>query len=239
METKLPGTEDREQQYYEGLLARIREIRKSERDPVIKISDIVGLTSDRYRDESNEALATLFSLPAKMSFEDCVRMANFVVLAAESCAMHNNELTATFLASMVKQELNSIKNKNGIYDFQSFNAEYKMDEEGNPECALLPEELKDFKGGSMILKIEDMDRFVDTFCSRNTYYRRAYAILADLDKEVLESLEAGVFKDWISIEYKELGYAMFQFSHFEADLREPDSQYRTLYVVYRYDTTVS
>ena len=45
----------------------------------------------------------------------------------------------------------------------------------------------------MILKIEDMDRFIDTFCSRDTYYRRAYAILADLDKEVLESLETGEF----------------------------------------------
>ena len=91
----------------------------------------------------------------------------------------------------------------------------------------------------MILKIEDMDRFIDTFCSRDTYYRRAYAILADLDKEVLESLEAGIFKDWIWVDYKDFGDAMFEFSHFEVDLREPDSKYRTLYVVYRYDTTIS
>ena len=221
------------------MLAKIREIRKSERDPVTKISDIVSLTSDKDRDDSNEALATLFVLPANMSYEDSVRMANFVVLAAENCVIYKNELTATYLASLVKQELNSIMNKYGIYDFPSFNAEYEMDEEGNPEYALLPEELKNFKGGSMILKIEDMDRFIDTFCSRNTYYRRAYAILADLDKEVLESLEAGIFKDWIWIDYKEEGDAMFQFSHFEVDLREPDSQYRTLYVVYRYDTTIS
>ena len=41
------------------------------------------------------------------------------------------------------------------------------------------------------------------------------------------------------ISLKDWGDAMFQFSHFEVDLREPDSQYRTLYVVYRYDTTVS
>ena len=33
MEIKLPGTEDREQQYYKDLLAKIREIRKSERGP--------------------------------------------------------------------------------------------------------------------------------------------------------------------------------------------------------------
>lgn len=221
------------------MLAKIREIRKSERDPITKISDIVSLTSDKDRDDSNEALATLLALPANMSYEDSVRMANFVVLAAESCVIYKNELTATYLASLVKQELNSIKNKYGIYDFPSFNAEYEMDEEGNPEYALLPEELKDFKGGSMILKLEDMDRFIDTFCSRNTFYRRAYDILHELDKRVLESLEAGDFQTWIDIDYKDGGSVFFEFSHFEVDLREPDSQYRTLYVVYRYDTTAS
>ena len=56
---------------------------------------------------------------------------------------------------------------------------------------------------------------------------------------VLEELEAGEFSSWIDVEYKDGGWAYFEFSHFEVDLREPDSQYRTLYVVYRYDTTAS
>jgi hypothetical protein len=60
-----------------------------------------------------------------------------------------------------------------------------------------------------------------------------------LDKKVLESLEQGKFEEWIYVDYKDFGDAIFQFSHFEIDLREPDSQYRTLYVVYRYDTIVS
>lgn len=231
--------EEKEQQYYKDLLAKIREIRKSERSPLTKISDIISLTSDKDRHESNEALATLIALPANMKYDDNVRMANYVVLAAEGCAMQKNELTATYLASLVKQEMNSIKNKYGIYDFPSFNAEYEMDENGNPEYALLPEELKNFKGDSMVLKIEDCDRLVDTFCSRNTYYRRAYAILADLDNQVLECIEDGRFPTWFLIPYKEEGDAMFEFSHFEVDLREPDEKYRTLYVVYRYDTTVS
>ena len=239
MEIKLPGTEDREQQYYKDLLAKIREIRKSERSPVTKINDIVNLTSDKDRDESNEALATLLALPYNMSFEDSVRMANYVVLVAEECAVFEQPLTATFLASQVKRDLNSIKNKYGIYDFPSFNPEYEMDEDDNPENALLPEELKNFKGDSMVLKIEDCDRLIDTFCSRNTYYRRAFSILADLDNRVLECVEDGVFPKWFLIPYKEEGDAMFEFSHFEVDLREPDSQYRTLYVVYRYDTTIS
>ena len=33
MEIKLPGTEDREQQYFDNLLARVRDIRASERTP--------------------------------------------------------------------------------------------------------------------------------------------------------------------------------------------------------------
>ena len=225
--------------YYKTLLKKIREIRKSERSPMTKISDIVSLTTDKDRDESNEALATLLSLPYNMSFEYVVRMANYVVLAAESCAIHKNALTATYLASLVEQDLNSIKNKYGIYDFPSFNAEYETDEEGNPEYALLPEGLKKFKGHSMVLKIEDMDRLVDIFCSRDTHYRRAYAILADLDQQVLDCLEEGRFPTWFYIPYKDGGDAMFEFMHFEVDLREPDEKYRTLYVVYRYDTTVS
>ena len=32
---------------------------------------------------------------------------------------------------------------------------------------------------------------------------------------------------------------MFEFSHFEVNTNEPDNDYRTLYVVYRYDTTIS
>ena len=41
MEIKLPGTEDREQQYFDDLLARIRDIRASERTPKQKVADIL------------------------------------------------------------------------------------------------------------------------------------------------------------------------------------------------------
>ena len=138
-------------------------------------------------------------------------------------------------------------NNQHIYEYPSFSGIYDdedVDEEEEmplvPETTVrLPKELEGFKGGSMILKLEDMDRFIDTFCSRNTFYRRAYDILHELDKRVLESLEEGAFPQWTDVEYKDGGWANFEFSHFEVDLREPDSQYRTLYVVYRYDTTAS
>ena len=127
--------------------------------------------------------------------------------------------------------------KQDVYDYPSFQGVYEEDDEGGQVS--LPEELQNFKGSSMVLKIEDMDRLIDTFCSRDTYYKRAYAILADLDKEVLDCVETGVFPQWILVPYKDGGDAMFEFSHFECDLREPDEKYRTLYVVYRFDTTVS
>ena len=46
MEIKLPGTEDREQQYFDNLLARVRDIRASERTPRQKVADIISLASD-------------------------------------------------------------------------------------------------------------------------------------------------------------------------------------------------
>ena len=237
MEVKL-NTENTEK-YYENLLAKIREIRKSERSPEAKVLKIICLASDNDSPASDPSKAELFVLLSKYNYAGQVRLANFIMYIAESCALNENAPTIEFLLSITKQELSSIMNNQGIYDFPSFAAEYETDEDGHPEYALLPEELKNFKGGSMVLKIEDMDRLIDTFCNRNTYYRRAYAILADLDQRVLDSVDDGAFEEWIMIPYKDDGDAMFQFSHFEVDLREPDESYRTLYVVYRYDTTCS
>lgn len=126
-----------------------------------------------------------------------------------------------------------------IYQNPSYQGVPLYAKEDDEHYACLPEELKGFKGLSMILKVEDMERMTDTFCSVNTHYRRAYAILADLDKQVMECMESGKFPLWIDIPYKEDGDALFEFSHFELDLSEPDPRYRTLYVVYRYDNTAS
>ena len=89
--------------------------------------------------------------------------------------------------------------------------------------------------------------------AEKAYNAETYQIVSDMvylcrsetpDREgqiqaLLESLEEGAFPQWTDVEYKDGGWANFEFSHFEVDLREPDSQYRTLYVVYRYDTTAS
>jgi hypothetical protein len=245
MEIKLPGTEDREQQYFDNLLARVRDIRASERTPRQKVADIISLASDYDKVDAIPLLSLLNSQMTALGTNGDLRFANCMIMSVERWAECHHPLTMKDIETSLREWLMGADNNQHIYEFPSFSGICEDDEEDNEENLIpdttvsLPKELAGFKGGSMILKIEDMDRFIDTFCSRNTYYRRAYDILAELDKQVLESLEAGTFPQWIDVDYKDGGWAFFEFSHFEADLREPDSQFRTLYVVYRYDTTAS
>lgn len=245
MEIKLPGTEDREQQYFDNLLARVRDIRASERTPRQKVADIISLAMDYDKVDAAPLLSLLNSRMTALGTNGDLRFANCMIMSVERWAECHHPLTMKDIETSLREWLMGADNNQHIYEFPSFSGICEDDEEDNEENLIpdttvsLPKELAGFKGGSMILKIEDMDRFIDTFCSRNTYYRRAYDILAELDKQVLESLEAGTFPQWIDVDYKDGGWAFFEFSHFEADLREPDSQFRTLYVVYRYDTTAS
>ena len=245
MEIKLPDTEDREQQYFDNLLARIRDIRASERTPRQKVADMISLATDYAQEDAAPLLSLLNSRMTALGTNGDLRFANCMIMSVERWAEFHHPMTMKDIETSLREWLMDADNNQHIYEFPSFSGICEDDEEDNADNLIsditvsLPKELAGFKGGSMILKIEDMDRFMDTFCSRNTYYRRAYDILAELDKQVLESLEVGAFPQWIDVEYKEEGWAYFEFSHFEADLREPDSQFRTLYVVYRYDTTAS
>lgn len=237
MEIKLPGTEDKEQQYYDSLLARIREIRASEKTPKQKAADIVKCASNYEREDANVLKSMLCTRMTLLSYNGEARFINCLIMLIERMVELHQPLTIESIEEQSRICLDNTKGNLDIYEYPSFSGIFKDDEDGG--IVTLPKELENFNGGSMILKIEDMDRFIDTFCSRDTYYRRAYAILADLDKEVLESLETGEFNEWVSVSYKDFGDAIFEFSHFEVDLREPDSQFRTLYVVYRYDTSAS
>jgi len=221
--------------YFEELLLRIRDIRSSERSAMQKITDVIVSAADY--DGSNSLRR--FSGYAKLLSErgETERFANRLLLYAETSAKMQKVLYGKDIEVLAHEFLYDNSFKQDVYDYPSFQGVYEEDDEGGQVS--LPEELQNFKGSSMVLKIEDMDRLIDTFCSRDTYYKRAYAILADLDKEVLDCVETGVFPQWILVPYKDGGDAMFEFSHFECDLREPDEKYRTLYVVYRFDTTVS
>ena len=244
MEIKLSGIEDKENKYFDDLLTKIREIRASERTPRQKVADIISLAMDYDKEGAVPLLSLLNSRMTALGTNGDLRFANCMIMSVERWAECHHPLTMKSIEEQQRYWLMDADNNQHIYEYPSFSGIYEDDEEEEdslvPETMVsLPKELEGFKGGSMILKIEDMDRFIDTFCSRNTYYRRAYDILHELDKRVLESLEAGEFQAWIDIDYKDGGSVFFEFSHFEVDLREPDSQYRTLYVVYRYDTTAS
>ena len=247
MEIKLSGIEDKENKYFDDLLTKIREIRASERTPRQKVADIISLAMDYDKEGAVPLLSLLNSRMTALGTNGDLRFANCMIMSVERWAECHHPLTMKSIEEQQRYWLMDADNNQHIYEYPSFSGIYDdedVDEEEEmplvPETTVrLPKELEGFKGGSMILKLEDMDRFIDTFCSRNTFYRRAYDILHELDKRVLESLEEGAFPQWTDVEYKDGGWANFEFSHFEVDLREPDSQYRTLYVVYRYDTTAS
>jgi hypothetical protein len=221
--------------YFDELLEKIRDIRASERNAMQKISDVIASTADY---DGATSLRRFTGYAKQLGEQGATeRFANRLLLYAEISAKMQKTLYGKDIEVLAHEFIYNNSFKQDIYDYPSYQGVYEEDAEGG--YVSLPDELQDFKGISMVLKIEDMDRLIDTFCSRNTYYKRAYTILADLDKEVLKCVEAGVFSQWILIPYKEEGDAIFEFSHFECDLREPDEKYRTLYVVYRYDTTIS
>lgn len=224
-----------ESQYFDCFLTRIRDIRLSERSAVQKISDIIASAADFDGANTLRRFAGYFKQLNEQGSTE--RFANRLLLYAESSARVHQALLGKDIEFLAHGFIYDNSFKQDIYDYPSYQGVYKEDENGGQVS--LPEELQNFKGCSMVLKIEDFDRLIDTFCSRNTYYRRAYAILADLDKQILECVETGVFPQRTLMSYKDDGDAIFQFSHFEVDLREPDEKYRTLYVVYRFDTTVS
>lgn len=234
MEDNNKSTVDKSR-YFEELLMRIRDIRSSERGAMQKITDVIVSAADYDGINSLRRFSGYIKQLGEQGATE--RFANRLLLYAETSAKMQNILYGKDIEELAHEFIYDNSFKQDVYDYPSFQGVYEEDDEGGQVS--LPEELQNFKGGSMVLKIEDMDRLIDTFCSRNTYYKRAYAILADLDKEVLDCVETGVFPQWILVPYKEEGDAMFEFSHFECDLREPDEKYRTLYVVYRYDTTAS
>lgn len=102
----------------------------------------------------------------------------------------------------------------------------------------------------IVAKVTNIEHFLNMFSSvRNPQYRRPYEILADLDKKIIDALDsqAGVIGDGhngklpaeILIPYKDGGDAVFKFSHFEVDESEPDASYRTAFVCFEFNTTVS
>jgi len=86
MEIKLPGTEDREQQYFDNLLARVRDIRASERTPRQKVADIISLASDYDKEDAIPLLSLLNSRMTALGTNGDLRFANCMIMSVERWA---------------------------------------------------------------------------------------------------------------------------------------------------------
>ena len=86
MEIKLPGTEDREQQYFDNLLARVRDIRASERTPRQKVADIISLAMDYDKEGAVPLLSLLNSQMTALGTNGDLCFANCMIMSVERWA---------------------------------------------------------------------------------------------------------------------------------------------------------
>jgi len=124
------------------------------------------------------------------------------------------------------------------------------EEEDGSGVVRLPEVFETASIKDIVVKMTNLDYFLKMFSGmRSPQYRRPYEILADLDKDIIEILDSqaddlgegnnGKLPAQLTVPYKEGGDAVFRFSHFEVDESEPDDSFRTAFVCYEFDTTVS
>jgi len=228
--------EDRTTEHFKQLTARISDIRRSDHGTDTKLSALLAIAEDY----DGKVTLEHFSQHVAPLLERgrAGHLTNYLLLRAEAWAMDCQPMTADDLEQLA-DEFAALpeRQQQSLYDNPSYNGtEQTADDEA---FVVLPEELHDFKGSSMVVRIANIDAFEDAFSSRDPQYRRAAAMLADIDEEVLRCLDEGRFPQWLLVSYKDDGDAILEFSHFEVDLREPDEHFRTLHVVYRYDSTIS
>ncbi len=226
--------------YFDELLAKLRDIRNSNRRSGQKVADILALTADYDGDNTVNHFAPIVQQLNDLAFME--RFANMLQMDAESYAKSKVEFSVTDVEESAMELIDFNYNCSDAFNYQCFTGEKEGGEDDDDTglvCILLPEELKTINIDYVVLKIANMNYFVNVFSSLVSRYRRAYEILADLDKEVIGSWEYKFFPYVSLIPYKHEGDAVFIFSHFEVDMSEPDAVCRTLYVVYTFDTTVS
>lgn len=243
--SKQSKPKDKSSRYFERVLQKIRKIRASEMPPLMKVEALLHCTVDYKKEEAEGFLKQLIEVLLETCLVDGGRIINLMLLYAERRVCSGFRLKMTDFWVGLDEWVLEISNNLQLYNYPCFRGVYDYDfhedefDEWDANVAL-PPELEDYKyTDSMVLRVIDGDWLIDVFNSSTPDCRRAYDVLADLDKRVLVSLKTGVFKEWIHIPYSVGGVAMFQFSHFEVNLSEPDPQFRTLYVVYRYDTSAS
>lgn len=226
--------------FFKALLAQIIEARKSSMHDVEKIWVVLtAAESDINSIQLINDLAIKTKPIERMGMMN--RFANKLLFVAEEWAINHKKFCYQNIENEVDKFM-SLDAQEITFNYPSYHGIFEEDEDGLSGAYSLPDELKNFKGRDIVVRVDDMERFTDTFSSLDTAnYKRAFEILAELDKRVLDVYaETGKFPSdpWISFKkYDGDGDAIFEFSHFEIDTRDPDSEFSTLYVVYGYITT--
>lgn len=236
--------------YFDYLLQRVHDIRSCERSAMAKIGDVIALSMDYDRGKLPLQLRKLREL---LKFHDFAeRFANYLLLVVEVRAKIKSAWTMSDIDQMVvdfviryliaRTPEDSLIFNYTCYNGQTFPGPFGVEGEVLDYFIGLPPELQSYHHNYAVLRVIGMNRLIETCSSTRTGYgySRPYDILAKLDHKVLDGMPGGEFeaKPVIFPDGSEKGF-VFEFSHFEVDMQEPDPDYRTLYVVYRYDTILS
>ncbi len=223
--------------YFDELLEKLRDIRSSNRRSGQRVADILALTADYDGDNTVNYFAPYVQQLDELSFME--RFANMLQMKAEAFAKSRIELEVNDIVGWADDFFCADHRTANTFKSQCYAGDEVCDEEGAIISYLLPEELKTSHIKYIVLKIDNIDYFVDVFSEINNHDKRAYKILAELDKEVILCVDNKKFPNTVFIPYNENADALFGFSHFEMDMSEPEADYRTLYVVYSYFYSVS
>lgn len=238
-----------EKGYFVYLIQKLRDIRSSERSAIAKIGDIISLSIDYSTPKVPIQMRQIREwLENKQNVE---RFANYLLLMTEGWAKCHKAWVMSDIDKMVREFAvkflyKPIPEDGQIYCYTCFNGEWEGehgdDLYGVDATVRLPSELQSSHHNYAVLRVMEMNRLIET-CSAikaGSGYARPYDILAELDHRVVGCMLAGKFPaiQVVFIDGSEKGF-VFEFSHFEVDMQEPDPKFRTLYVVYRYDSIIS
>ena len=111
------------------------------------------------------------------------------------------------------------------------------------EYVVLPKGLPG-KNGVTVLMLSNLKYFLEMFTLNDDRYLRPYEILAGLEERVMRDAISGEIDYAYLISYKRDpladGEVIFTFSHFEVNSEtEPDESYRSLYIYFEYNGSVS
>ncbi len=223
-------------QYMDEKLLRLREIRASQDPPMRKIMNLLELTEDYDAETARKLITEVVPL---YGVRTAVQTANREIVWAEDLLMHDIPYLMDDVSKSLKEGVGSDLHLFDTSYLQSSYCARTMFEDFDQEdpYAHLPEELIKRPFTHVSLIVSGMAELVSTFSEVDSGYKRPYAIMAELEQKMLEYAKGDKYPLTIDIEASAPhGHIIsFKFSHFEADMSDPDPSYHTLYVVYSFE----